>query len=977
MPGFDPDKHIRDQNRPSDEIFREDRLDRASFTKQQWPAQIDRAALDILHGDAIGKTRSSTDIGGTIGRYDFPEATGRFYVDGLHELAGDDSNLARALMRYDPDAIGNLVFHLNEFRKQLEDIDDPEMDVDRAVEALVEKAATEALERNVRANGNDGAGLRQLRDSDSASDLVLKLFSDPRIEGYADALIDIVTETWSKEGLLGRLDEPWMTTPLWQHQREALQNWIDNGQSGYVDMATATGKTVLGLGAIAARYGALHPVDSDIISRKGLGDDDPRILIVAGNQLLLSQWRNELDEHLDIPPARTVPTKEEDGTMRIELAWGTIEFRTAQTLLQTSSLNYDLVILDEAHRYTIRSSSGRGWGDLFEALVNESAAILAMSGSIDGGWQGDSSVRDALEDKLNCVYQFSIPQARNRGVIADFRWNVRYSSATQEGEEKLAEQTRIISQNYNSRTGELDADSLGIDASEIGKRFPTYTALRSFAQSNVGRGFRDQSEKFDLFATALFTRQPIQWNLSPTDETIVDLVTRHAPRQKTVVLLQNYDDVSRLRSRLIDDEGFDESDIVVLESSNEDRIRKIQQFNQADSGVIIGPGDLLGVGVDLPDAEVAVNVARGGVNASLVQRIGRILRNPKGNKKAQFYHVVPQATGEWAIDRYEDGRKFLRQAVEFYALGESFKQIPSFSIADEHVGSTIAMLERAGEHSFKRLGDEQVTDLVDTDTTADALLDLRSAIRAASDNDESGNGSSTPIIIDYWSTKDGNMKQDGPNDDSGGDDGDTNTEDDELFAERNDVYEQYRLSLDQYRAARGVAKHLLDSPFDIIRGDDEYVVRLSSKYEDTPFHEHSERAVNQYKQLKRKADNSNGDGEPGSLPEYREHWPAPPKEVGAMVTEEVAARIGTDYTHDDPLFFPRENGNIYELPLPDGRVLAVDEIYERTSENEEDGAETDVNGQTVTNTIQLSETIALAAKAHLDTEQDDVLRGTV
>lgn len=426
---------------------------------------------------------------------------------------------------------------INEFRNQLRDIGGAEMDVDRAIEALIEKAATEALEKSARTNGNDGAGLRQLRGSDSASDIVLRLFSDPQIEAYADALVEIVTDSWSKDGLLGRLDEPRMTTPLWHHQREALRNWIDNDQLGYVDMATATGKTVLGLGAIAARYGALHPVDGDLLPDGSLGGKDPRILIVAGNQLLLSQWRNEFDEHLDIPPDRTTP-RETGRSTNFEFGWGTIEFRTAQSLLQSSFFNYDLVILDEAHQYTTSRSSGRGWGDIFEALVSNSGALLAMSGSIDGGWQGDSTAEDAFEERLECVYRFSIPQARAHGVIADFSWEVRYSSTTEEDEEKLANQTRTITRSYDSLSGELDTDSLKIDASEVDNTFPTYATLRSFAQSNAGNELRGRSEKFDLFATALFTRQPIQWNLSPTDETIVNLVTTHAPEQKTVVLIR-------------------------------------------------------------------------------------------------------------------------------------------------------------------------------------------------------------------------------------------------------------------------------------------------------------------------------------------------------------------------------------------------------------------------------------------------------
>jgi superfamily II DNA or RNA helicase len=972
MAGFDPDEHIATQNRPSDDIFREARLNRAGLTITQWPAQIDRAALDILYGIAIGKTRSTTDIGGTIDRHEFPEATGQFYVDGLRELAGDDSNLARALERYDPSDVGDLVFHLNEFRNQLREIGGTEMDVDRAVEALIEKAATQALDQSAQTNSNDGAGLRQLRGSDSTSDLVLKLFSDPRIEAYADALTEIVTETWSKNGLLGRLDEPRMTTPLWQHQREALQNWINNRQLGYVDMATATGKTVLGLGAIAARYGALHPVDNDLLQRGPAGGDEPRILIVAGNQFLLSQWRNELDEHLDIPPARTVPT-ETGRSMNIELGWGTIEFRTAQSLLQSSFFDYDLVILDEAHRYSASRSSGQGWGDIFEALVNNSDALLAMSGSVDGGWQGDPTVKDALESGLECVYRFPIPQARARGVIADFSWEVHYSPTTEQDEEKLAEQTQVITRSYSSRTGKLDADTLDIDASEIHNSFPTYATLRSFAQSNTGNDLRGRSEPFDLFATALFTRRPVQWNLSPIDETIIDLVTKHAPDQKTVVLVQNYNDASRLRARLVDDESFDESGTIALESSSDDRMQKIERFNGTEGGVIIGPGDLLGVGVDMPDAEVAVNVARGGVNASLIQRIGRILRNPKGNKEAQFYHVVPQATSDEAIDRYEDGRQLLQQAAEFHALGQSFKQVPSFSVADESVSATVATLERAGEEILERRGDEHVSELLEASVAIEALRDLRGAIQAVTDGSDAEADSPVPVIIDYWSTEDETTDQAGSSAESDDSEETTSTEEARLFSERNEVYEQYRLRLDQYRAAKGVAEHLLDSWFDIERNGDGYAVRLSPEYEKTEFHDHFERFFNEYHDLKQAADDSNNDGEPGSLPKYREHWSAPPKEDGVMVAEKVAERIGTDYTQDDPLFFPRENGELYKLPLPDGRVLAVDGICKR--ENASDDLETNSNEQM--NTVDLSETIVLATRAQLETDQDGVVRNEI
>ncbi len=206
-----------------------------------------------------------------------------------------------------------------------------------------------------------------------------------------------------------------MTTPLWDHQREALRKWVEHDCKGYVDMATATGKTVLGLAAVALLYGQLHPDDATTIFSEN-GDDNvleetdyrqylsvtvdqahARVLVVAGQELILEQWQSEFDEHLNIPRERT---RVEGNTMRFP-SWGSIEFRTAPDLLQMDTLGgYNLVILDEAHQYKRGGRSG-GWRTVLEELAQKSEAVLAMSGSIDTSWQGDSVVKRMLEEHLH------------------------------------------------------------------------------------------------------------------------------------------------------------------------------------------------------------------------------------------------------------------------------------------------------------------------------------------------------------------------------------------------------------------------------------------------------------------------------------------------------------------------------------------------------------------------------------------------
>lgn len=918
--GVDPESMV--ESKSEEEIFREARLDREGLDRSQWPAQIDRAALDLQYGIAVGKTGDLHDIGGAIGAVDFHWATGEFYIEGLQAMAGEETSLASTLQGYDPDKIGKVAYRLNEFRHALSTTGQ-EMDIDRAIEALVEKQATRAIQRSAKRGGSEGAALRQLRDTGSVSELTLKLFSDPRIDAYAQALIDRLSDAREEDELLSLLDQPSMTTLLWDHQRRALREWGQQDQQGYVDMATATGKTVLGLAAIAYRYGRLHPADTGEEGRlppkhdrDGPDVDHPTVLVVAGSELLLKQWRDEFDDHLDIPRSRTQPVDTETGAL-VELGWGDVEFRTAPSLLDEPSFHdYDLVILDEAHRYTRGSTSGRAWGDMFEQLTEESDAILAMSGSVDGGWGGDQAVKDALENHLDRCIKFSVPEARSKGVIADFDWQVHYADAAEEDQQRLAVQTRVTRDNYDATTGTLDTEALGIADADVPHPFQDYTDIRSFVQSNDGNRLREQSDSFDMFASALLARRPIRWNTSPTLDDIANLVARHAPDQKTVVLVGSYDEAAAVQECLVEDFGIDEGAVIALESARGDRHGKIQAFNERPSGVLVGPGNLLGVGVDMPDAEVAVNVARGGVNPSLVQRIGRVLRNPEGDKEALFYHVVPQPTTEDALHDVEDGAHLLREAAEYYRLGETFKQPPTFATAGDAVAATLVDLEEAGVELFERI--DEAGELVDDREARKHVRHLQSVIYDARADSTVRDD---PVLTSHWG---GELAT---TDEPGG--GATTEDRDRQFPERNNAYEQYRLALGPFRAGKRVATAVLDSAFEADEADDGYRVELDEEYEDTEFHAELERWTNRYREWRAACDNRDGEGEPGSLPQYKEEWPEPAETDGAMLTPDAAADIGIDYASSDPIFFPQtDDGGIYTFPLPDGRRLTVEGIVD-------------------------------------------------
>ena len=78
---------------------------------------------------------------------------------------------------------------------------------------------------------------------------------------------------------------PVLLYTLWNHQKTALEAWLGSGGKGVLEMATATGKTMVGLAA-AEKLFKLH--------------GSLRVLVLAHSRALLDQWRRENNEKLGV-----------------------------------------------------------------------------------------------------------------------------------------------------------------------------------------------------------------------------------------------------------------------------------------------------------------------------------------------------------------------------------------------------------------------------------------------------------------------------------------------------------------------------------------------------------------------------------------------------------------------------------------------------------------------------------------------------
>ena len=488
--------------------------------KTEWSPYIDETAKDIRADIGI------SDI--DLTKNDFGRELGEYYRRGLEQATGRYTDLPTVLNRQVSDEkLGELAYLLNELSYDISTTNLGIDDVEMAIESVIEKILTRHVGGDLSVSFNlSGA---------TVSDITTQLFQNEMIASNIDLLLSEF-EGSAARGLLALLDEPQMMTPLWSHQRDALQTWWENDQRGYVDMATATGKTVLGLGAIALRYGELHPEDQTIggLSTNNSSSDTDDVLIVAQREIILEQWRREFEHHLNIPKERTT------GSDDIKLEWGTIHFRTAQSLVNEERVSYDLVLLDEAHHY----ATGSEWGSLLDDL---DGSVLAMSGSVDDAGSDSNRIKERLTNSIGPIAKrYSITEARADGVIPSFDWEVHYAGYDAVGSnlEKTAKRAERSFKKFQQRLHHNELDL------ETDRRLKTYEDIRRFSHTNEGSSVKQKDDDFRDLVTILFSRRTKRWNLSPVLDSVVNLVIEHYTTEKVVVLADSNAQVEELESRL-------------------------------------------------------------------------------------------------------------------------------------------------------------------------------------------------------------------------------------------------------------------------------------------------------------------------------------------------------------------------------------------------------------------------------------------
>lgn len=398
---------------------------------------------------------------------------------------------------------------------------------------------------------------------------------------------------------------------LREYQKEAIEKWKQRNYCGIFDMATGTGKTYTGLGAVTKLFE----------EKKRLA-----IIIVCPYQHLVEQWVEDIELFNMLPTIGYSASKQKDWKKRLEddvldFSIGVIDcfcFVTTNATYsskfvkeQMSYLGKDtLLLIDEAHNF--------GSPNLRNKLYPTIEYRLALSATLDR--HGDEEGTDCLKHYFGekCI-EYDLQRAIKEGKLTPYYY---YPVVVYLDEEEI-ERYRDISYKASK---ECHKDKQGnVKITEKGKMLLLQRArIVAGAKSKLDE-LRNQMQQYKddthiLVYCGATKVQTFEYDESEYDE--------EGERQIVAV------------SKILGNElGMKVTHFTSNESAEEREIIK-NKFAMADPYQAIVAIKCLDEGVNIPSIKTAFILASTTNPKEYIQRRGRVLRLAKNKPYAVIYDFV-------------------------------------------------------------------------------------------------------------------------------------------------------------------------------------------------------------------------------------------------------------------------------------------------------------------------------------------------
>lgn len=402
---------------------------------------------------------------------------------------------------------------------------------------------------------------------------------------------------------------------LHEYQNDAIETWAQNGYCGIFDMATGTGKTFTGLGAVARLF-------SD---RKKLA-----VIIVCPYQHLVEQWVEDIVKFNMTPTIGYSASKQRDWKTRLsndvmDFRLGVIDTFCFVTTNATFSSEFvqkqlnklgknTLLLVDEAHNF--------GAFNLRKTLNPKFQYRLALSATLDrhGDPDGTRALYAYFGDK--CI-EYSLERAIRENKLTPYFYYPKVVHLTESELDKYRELSKkVAKQCYKKSDG-------SVEITEQGKRLLIERARLVAGAVNKVALLRELMEQYKNDTHMLVYCGAARNNDFTSDES-----ERDAEGERQIV------SVSKMLGHEL---GMKVTHFTSAESAAE-REKIKYQFSNADPYQAIVAIKCLDEGVNIPSIKTAFILASSTNPKEYIQRRGRVLRKAPNKPHAIIFDFVTLPT---------------------------------------------------------------------------------------------------------------------------------------------------------------------------------------------------------------------------------------------------------------------------------------------------------------------------------------------
>ncbi len=422
----------------------------------------------------------------------------------------------------------------------------------------------------------------------------------------APALKPATTRPVMRHARPERLAAPEWLLSLHPWQQEALSAWYDAGGHGVCEAVTGTGKTHLGLEAVA-----------QVVAR------GERATVLVPSLLLQRQWEQRLERYVPHAVLAKLGGKALGNVKTADVVIAVVNSAVRQDLSALPGMT--LLVADETHRY-----GGESWA---LALRPGYAQRLGLTATLE------RSSDDGVEESLlpffgSVVHKYGFDRAGREGIVAAF--DLAFLGVRLDGEEQA------------------EYDKLSRSVSKAAKVLVGAGGKAAMLSRDLGRLRAmggEVSRAAMVYEQATRQRRRLLADTESKHIALTFLAEYVGESTGTVIFTQSKE-AAHASAEVLKEYGLKAAAVYSEGMTPKVRQQLLDDLADRQLDALAAP-KILDEGVDIPEVDLGIVLGASSSRRQMIQRLGRVIRKKDADRKARF--VILYVVG--SVEDPQQGRR--------------------------------------------------------------------------------------------------------------------------------------------------------------------------------------------------------------------------------------------------------------------------------------------------------------------------------